>query len=118
MNPKTIRLRTFLRATLAVAAVIISSITWANPPDGVLDQTHASVRAVMAVQAAVTPELMRWPDVLGTAVGVDDSGTASLLVYVDQDGHGVSDVVRALPVASFAVRVAIESGSGNGAPPL
>ena len=108
MNPKTIRLRTFLRATLTVAAVIISSIAWANPPDGVLDQTHASVRAVMAVQAEVTPELMRWPDVLGTAVGVDDSGTASLLVYVDQDGHGVSDVVRALPAQLRGIGVKAE----------
>jgi len=108
MNPKTIRLRTFLRATLTVAALIISSITWANPPDGVLDQTHASVRAVVAVQAEVTPELMSWPGVLGTAVGVDDSGTASLLVYVDQDGHGVSDVVRALPAQLRGIAVKAE----------
>src|SRR5438876_2936004 len=108
MNPKTIRLRTFLRASLTVTAVVISNITWANPPEGVLDQTHASVRAVMAVQAEVTPELMRWPDVLGTAVGVDDSGTASLLVYVDQDGHGVSDVVRALPAQLRGIAVRAE----------
>src|SRR5437773_12263379 len=97
MNPKTIRLRTFLRATLTVAAVIISSITWANPPEGVLDQTHASVRAVMAVQAEVTPELMRWPYVLGTSVGVDDCGTAAFAVYVGQGVHGVSECVRVLP---------------------
>ena len=108
MNSSAIRLRTFLRTTLTLAAAFITSVTWANPPDGVLDQSHASVRAVMAVQAEVTPQVMNWPDVLGTAVSLDDSGNASLVIYVDQAGRGVADVVRALPAQLRGIAVQAE----------
>ena len=108
MNSSAIRLRTFLRTTLTLAAALITSVTWANPPDGVLDQSHASVRAVMAVQAEVTPQVMNWPDVLGTAVSLDDSGNASLVIYVDQAGRGVADVVRALPAQLRGIAVQAE----------
>jgi hypothetical protein len=97
MKTKAISLRQFLRATLVVATVIVSSVAWANPPLGVMDQSHASVRAVIALQSEVTPALMSWPDVLGTAVGVEDSGKAALVVYVDQEGGSVAEVIRALP---------------------
>jgi len=97
MKTKTISLRRFLRAALAVATIIVSSVAWANPPFGVMDQSHADVRSVIALQTEVTPALMRWPDVLGTAVGLEDSGRAALVVYVDQEGGSVADVIRALP---------------------
>ena len=42
----------------------------AAPPAGILDDTQANVRAVMAVQGQVTPDLMQRPGVLGSAVGL------------------------------------------------
>ncbi len=66
-------------------------------PAGILDENHASVRAVMAVQGQVTPNLMRQPEILGTAVGVDAAGTPVLTVYVDRDSANAGEVIRNLP---------------------
>jgi hypothetical protein len=93
--------RQFLRALAALSAGILSgfvSLTaFAAPPAGVLDDTHANVRAVMAVQQDVTADWMRQPEILGTAVGIDDSGNTSLLVYVDQESKNAGEAVRNLP---------------------
>jgi hypothetical protein len=51
----------------------------------------------MAVQQDVTADWMRQPEILGTAVGIDDSGNTSLLVYVDQDSSKAGEAVRNLP---------------------
>jgi len=51
----------------------------------------------MAVQQDVTADWMRQPEILGTAVGIDDSGNTSLLVYVDQESSKAGDAVRNLP---------------------
>src|SRR5881275_2925915 len=70
---------------------------FAAPPAGVLDDTHAAVRAVMAVQGEVTPTLMQQPEILGTAVGLDAGGAPVLTVYVDRDAANAGDVIRNLP---------------------
>ena len=96
---------------LKVLAVIISSFlalgAFATPPAGVLDDTHAAIRAVMAVQGQVTPDLMRQPEILGTAVGVDAAGTPVLTVYVDRDSANAGEVIRGLPrqVSGVGVQV-------------
>src|SRR5947208_10777678 len=86
---------------LKVLAVIISSFlplgALATPPAAVLDDTHAAIRAVMAVQGQVTPDLMRQAEILGTAVGVDAAGTPVLTVYVDRDSANAGEVIRGLP---------------------
>src|SRR5437762_14145378 len=84
---------------LAVTSTItlIASGSWAAPDPAVLDQTHASVRAVMAVQAEATRDLMNKPGVLGTAVGLGENGEPALVVYVDRDSKGAADVVRSVP---------------------
>jgi hypothetical protein len=103
--------RQFLRALAALSAGVLSgfvSLTaFAAPPAGVLDDTHASVRAVMAVQQDVTADWMRQPEILGTAVGIDDSGNTSLLVYVDQESSKAGEAVRNLPrdIRGVAVQV-------------
>src|SRR6266487_1444584 len=70
---------------------------FAGPPAGVLDDTHAAVQAVMAVQGEVTPDLMQQPEILGTAVGVDAADVPVLTVYVDRDAANAGKVVRSLP---------------------
>ena len=72
-------------------------MSFAAPPAGVLNETHAAVQAVMTVQNQVTSDLMRQPEILGTAVGVDAAGTPMLTVYVDRDAANAGDVIRDLP---------------------
>lgn len=110
MKNMIVSLRRFLRSVLAVVPALAASIALAQPPEDVLDQTHASVRAVMAVQGEVTPGLMEADGVLGTAVGLDADGTdqPALVVYVDRDSASVADVVRALPPQLRGVKVRVE----------
>jgi hypothetical protein len=51
----------------------------------------------MAVQAEVTPNLMKQPEVLGTAVGLDQDGSPALIVYIDRDAPKAEQVVRDTP---------------------
>ena len=83
---------------LALAALACLPLPlFAGPPAGVLDHSHAAVRAVLAVQHEVTADLMRQPEVLGTAVGLDTEENAALVVYVDRDAASAGEVIRALP---------------------
>jgi hypothetical protein len=104
--------RQFIRALVALTAGVLSGFVslsaFAGPPAGVLDDTHANVRAVMAVQREVTANWMRQPEVLGTAVGIDASGNTSLVVYVDQDASKAGEVIRNLPRAQRGVNVQVE----------
>jgi hypothetical protein len=104
---KTITRRQFLFAVSTLTAVLISHVTWANPPVGVLDTTHASVRAVIAVQSQITPDLMTVDGILGTAVGLSDAEEVALVVYVDRDAKTMADIVRTLPprIRGTAVKV-------------
>ena len=81
----------------AIAFVSFSLVASAAPPAGVLDESHAAVRAVMSVQAEVTSDLMQQPEILGTAVGVDTAGAPVLTVYVDRDSANAGEVIRNLP---------------------
>jgi hypothetical protein len=81
----------------AIAFVVLSLGASAAPPAGVLDETHAAVQAVMSVQGEITSDLMRQPEILGTAVGVDTAGIPVLTVYVDRDSANAGEVIRNLP---------------------
>lgn len=107
MKTNSLSLRGFLRAVTAGAIAVVTGIAFAAPPAGILDQTHASVRAVMAVQSQVTPGLMQLDGILGTAVGLDDADQPALVVYVDRDSASVADIVRAMPpqIRGTAVKV-------------
>ena len=83
-------------------------MVWANPPEGVLDETHASVRAVMAVQGDVTPGLMSLDVILGTAVGLNDNNQPALVVYVDKDHPAMAALVQSLPPQMRGVGVKVE----------
>ena len=47
----------------AIVLLFLAISAFAGPPAGVLDDTHAAVQAVMAVQSEVTPDLMRRPEI-------------------------------------------------------
>lgn len=100
-SPFMFSINRFFRVVLiflaAIAFVFLSSGASAAPPAGVLDESHAAVQAVMSVQSEITSDLMRQPEVLGTAVGVDTAGTPVLTVYVDRDSSNAGEVIRNLP---------------------
>lgn len=104
--------RQFIRALAALTAGVLSGFvplgTFAASSADVLDDTHANVKAVMAVQHEVTTDWMRKPEVLGTAVGVDSSGKTSLLVYVDQEALSAGEVIQNLPRELRGVNVRVE----------
>ncbi len=108
MKTKGISTRGFLRAVAAGAVAVVTGFAFAAPPAGILDQTHASVRAVMAVQSQVTSDLMQLDGILGTAVGLDDADQPALVVYVDRDSASMADIVRAMPPQIRGTKVKVE----------
>jgi hypothetical protein len=103
-------IRKLSRAVLAVAACLgiqVSAQT-GNVPAGLLTTDHASVKAVMAVQRDLTPDMMKLPGVLGTAVGLDGSGQTALVIYIDRDAPTRADIVRILPPQLRGVGVQVE----------
>jgi hypothetical protein len=85
------------KTALILIAAILPVSAFTAPPAGVLDNTHAAVRAVMAVQSEVTSDLMQQPEILGTAIGVDAAGVPVLAVYVDRDAANAREVIGKLP---------------------
>ncbi|MDQ3119110.1 MAG: S1 family peptidase [Verrucomicrobiota bacterium] len=92
----------------ALASLLLPFSLSAATPPGLLDNDHASVRAVMAVQHEVTAGWMQQPEVLGTAIGVDAAGTPSLVVYIDRDADNAADVARSFPAKARGVGVRVE----------
>jgi hypothetical protein len=89
--------RSATRVLTLVTITFVAVRGWAAPPAAILDEKHAQVRAVMALQGEVTESLMQSEEILGTAVGLDESGTPALVIYVDQEHKSAADVVKALP---------------------
>ena len=54
--------------------VLFAVSGFTTPAADILDETHAAVQAVMAVQEEVTPALMQQPEILGTAISVGPAG--------------------------------------------
>lgn len=93
-------------AILAAAAVF-----GIHPSAGaarLLTLDHPDVKAAVAVQSAVTDNLMGREGVLGTAIGLDDSGKPGLVVYVDQDSPSRAATIRQLPPRLRGVGVKVE----------
>lgn len=90
--------RPFQTAAAALVTAVASTVTAAEPPAETLHQAHARLKPVLELQSGVTPDLMQWPDVLGSAVGLNEAGQPALVVFVDRDGASHREVVRALPV--------------------
>jgi len=81
---------------LALSILSVSAFA-AALPEQALSHANPRVQEVMAVQEAVTPDLMSMPDVLGTAVGQDDDGELTILVYVNLEGKNPAASARNIP---------------------
>lgn len=80
----------------------------AELPEQALSHANPRVQEVMAVQEAVTPDLMSMPDVLGTAVGQDDSGELTILVYVNLEGKNPAASARNIPRSLRGENIIVE----------
>jgi len=105
--------RIIIKITHAILA--LAALLWLPVPAfaaGVpeeLTETNPKVHGVIRVQNAVTPALMKIPDILGTAVGLDDQGQVALVVYVNSEGKNHGEVVRALPKRMRGANAAVEA---------
>jgi hypothetical protein len=94
---------TFLAVILVTAGALAGGIQAER-----LDKDHPKVKQVMGVQEEVTDSLMSYEDILGTATGLDENGEVAIVVYVNQHGKGMSEIVRALPKKIKGVPVSVE----------
>jgi hypothetical protein len=92
----------------AVIFVFLSASGFAAPPPAILDEMHAAVQAVMAVQGEVTPALMQQAEIVGTAVSLDEAENPALTVYVDQGAANAGEVIRNLPREIRGVHVQVQ----------
>ncbi len=106
MNLKQL-IRRITTAAFAVAAALALPGTGSavDAPETPLDQHHPQVKQVMSVQKDVTPGLMTLEEILGTAVGQDDDGEITMLVFVNSQHKNQTEVVRSLPPTLRGVRV-------------
>lgn len=95
-------------ALLALLGMAAQSVSYAGDASSDLNLDHPRVKAVVAVQNTVTTDLMKLPGVLGTAVGLDDAGQTSLLVYVDSAAPARAEIVRSLPPQIRGIGVKVE----------
>ena len=92
-------MKTVLGILITVVALLFLSVFafGAGLPEQALSHANPRVQEVMAVQETVTPDLMSMPDVLGTAVGQEDSGELTILVYVNLEGKNPAVSARNIP---------------------
>jgi hypothetical protein len=94
---------------VALAILMLTMLTFgAGIPEQALDHANPRVQEVMAVQEEVTPDLMADPDVLGTAVGQDDDGELTILVFVNLEGANPAAKARSIPTSLRGKRVTVE----------
>ncbi len=93
----------------ALALSILSVFAFgAELPEQALSHANPRVQEVMTVQESVTPDLMSMPDVLGTAVGQDDNGELTILVYVNLEGKYPGASARNIPRSLRGESITVE----------
>jgi hypothetical protein len=95
-------LRRIFQTAVALPALLAATTSLAAPG---LTLANPRAQEVIAVQRAVTPELMASDGILGTAVGEDDAGNVALIVFVSSEGRNPGEVMASLPVSLRGVRV-------------
>ncbi len=109
MKTKRLMKKAFRIVSIAIALSVLGFLVFgAEIPEQALNHANPRVQEIMAVQEAVTPDLMSMPDVLGTAVGQDNDGEPSILVYVNLEGKNPAASARNIPRSLRGERVTVE----------
>jgi len=77
-------------------------------PEQALSHANPRVQEMMAIQESATPGLMSMPDVLGTAVGLDDKGELAIVVYVNLEGKNPAASAKNIPAHIRGKNVRVE----------
>ena len=103
-------MKTVLGIVITASALSILSVSAfaAELPEQALSHANPRVQEVMAVQEAMTPDLMSMPDVLGTAVGQDENGELTILVYVNLEGKNPAASARNIPRSLRGESITVE----------
>jgi len=99
--------RAFIISTALIAVSSFAGSLFAQS-DVALDHRNPRVQQVMALQNAVTPELMKLDDIIGTATGLDEQGNVAVVVYVNQHGRSAAAIARAMPKDIRGTPVVVE----------
>jgi len=99
--------RAFIVSTALIAVSSFAGSLFAQS-DVALDHRNPRVQQVMALQNAVTPELMKLDDIIGTATGLDEQGNVAVVVYVNQHGRSAAAIARAMPKDIRGTPVVVE----------
>ena len=108
MNIKHVILRIARTVTALTAAALLPGSVAAQALNAEITKDHPRVKEVMSVQKELTPGLMSMPEILGTAVGQDDDGEITLVVFVNAEASNHGEVMRALPRGIKGVRVSAQ----------
>lgn len=82
---------------LSVAFPLLATSGFASSEADILDEANPTIRAAIAAQEEITPALMERPEILGTAIALDEAGNLTLKVFVDRNSAGADEVARSLP---------------------
>lgn len=99
--------RAFIISTALIAVSSFAGSLFAQS-NVALDHRNPRVQQVMALQDAVTPELMKLDDIIGTATGLDEQGNVAVVVYVNQHGRSAAAIARAMPKDIRGTPVVVE----------
>src|SRR6266853_995069 len=105
MMSVTLFYRRKLRFSLQLVALAATLFFRIGASAEIFDEAHPSVRAAAAMQHIVTPEVMKWQDVLGTAVGINGGGQPHLVVYVENNQISPGAVAYALRLLNIPARI-------------
>lgn len=109
MKTSQLRKTVLVIVNIALALSFLSVFAFgAELPEQALSHANPRVQEVMAVQEEVTPDLMYMPDVLGTAVGQDDDGELTIVVYVNLEGKNPAASVKNIPKKLRGENVTVE----------
>ena len=113
-NQNIMKIQHFIRRIARAALVILTALgiqaiaQAGDAPKKLLTLDHPQVKSVIAVQKAMTPDMMKLPGVLGTAVGLDNAGKAVLVIYVDRDAPTRAQIISGLPPQIRGIGVKVE----------
>jgi hypothetical protein len=109
MKTKSLMERVLFLVKLTVALLVLGvAVCGAQIPEQALNVANPRVREVIDVQESATPDLISMPDVLGTAVGQDDDGELTILVFVNLEGKNPAESARRIPRNIRGMRVTVE----------
>lgn len=97
-----------IMSTISALPILITAASGVELPAQALNHANPRVQEVMATQEAVTPDLMSMPDVLGTAVGLDNNGEVVIRVYVNLQGKNPAESARNIPRDIHGEKISVE----------